>query len=283
MGSQKGAYANEPKIIAGPMLTMVSPDELVVWFQADRLATFGVYVIGTHGDCVHPRKYVKAELVSEKQRIFLLRRKIKLPSYWQVFIAWSDQEEVTDHWDWKTLLEMNFRPSGLPPPLGKPGKYVFAFGSCSHQEKFCEAQPVWTAVAAEKPDCFLFIGDNMYLPSDPADYPKTREAVRDLFCDAYDRERCVAEKQALLRSTLSFAIWDDHDYGPNNADRRWKWKDVALEALELYYPNNYGLPDARGCFPTAISTYSCWMTARFAIRTRIRRERRCSATGNWHG
>lgn len=147
------------------------------------------------------------------------------------------------------------RPSDLavttikaPPFPGRPGKFTIAFGSCSHQEKFGEHQPIWQTVAAQRPDCFLFIGDNIYLPNRARDFPGTRERVLAFYCDIYDRQRRMPEMQALLRSTMCFALWDDHDYGPNNSDRTWKWKDVALEAFRRYFPGEYGLPDAPGCF-----------------------------------
>ena len=58
----------------------------------------------------------------------------------------------------------------------------------------------------------------------------------------------VPELQPLMRSTAMFAIWDDHDFGPNNSDRTWKWKDVAFEVFREYFPGDYGLPGAAGCF-----------------------------------
>ena len=44
------------------------------------------------------------------------------------------------------------------------------------------------------------------------------------------------------------ALWDDHDFGPNNSDKTWKWADVALQTLNEYFPNRYGTQQARGCF-----------------------------------
>lgn len=134
------------------------------------------------------------------------------------------------------------------PSKGESGRFTFAFGSCSHQERFGEHQPIWTAIAKEAPDCFFFIGDNIYLPSKPESYPATRDAVLDFYRERYDHQRRMPELQSLLRSTYCFGIWDDHDYGPNNADKNWSWKDVAFEVFKEYFPGTYGLPDAPGCF-----------------------------------
>ncbi|MCA8972944.1 MAG: alkaline phosphatase D family protein, partial [Planctomycetes bacterium] len=135
----------------------------------------------------------------------------------------------------------------IPNP-GEAGRFTFAFGSCSHQERFGEHQPIWNAIVKDQPDCFFFIGDNIYLPSDPEAFPKTRDGVVQLYRERYNHQRRTPELQPLLRSTYCFGIWDDHDYGPNNADRTWPWKDAALQVFREYFPGSYGLPDAPGCF-----------------------------------
>ncbi len=129
----------------------------------------------------------------------------------------------------------------MPPPSFPPGQFTLAFGSCAHQGRFPK-QPIWEAIAREKPDCFLFLGDNIYLPKKEKDFPDTREAVVELYRDLYDKNRQLPELQPLLRSTMTYAIWDDHDFGPNNCDRTWKWKDVALQVFKEYFPGEYGLP-----------------------------------------
>lgn len=138
-------------------------------------------------------------------------------------------------------------PVPTPPAVGKPGRYTIAFGSCTHTGRF-PSQPIWTAIAREKPDCFLWLGDNVYLPNRARKFPEDRAAVVKVYRDFYDRQMRVPELQPLLRSTMTFAIWDDHDYGPNNSDRTWKWKDVAFEVFQENFPGDYGLPDAAGCF-----------------------------------
>ncbi|MEO0469114.1 MAG: alkaline phosphatase D family protein, partial [Bacteroidota bacterium] len=59
--------------------------------------------------------------------------------------------------------------------------------------------------------------------------------------------RAVKEMQALLASTSNYAIWDDHDFGPNNSDRTFRDKDLTLRAFKLFWGNpSYGLPDVKG-------------------------------------
>jgi len=139
--------------------------------------------------------------------------------------------------------------TGPPIPSdGEPTQLTLAFGSCSHQEKFAESQPIWNAVVKEKPDIFLFIGDNIYAPGRAHQYPDDKQKVRAIFRELYAQNRQIPELQPLLRSAYCFGLWDDHDYGPNNSDRTFKHKDVALEVFREFFPGTYGLPDAPGCF-----------------------------------
>jgi alkaline phosphatase D len=58
-----------------------------------------------------------------------------------------------------------------------------------------------------------------------------------------DHTRGQKSVQALLANTHHYAIWDDHDYGPNDADRSFVLKNTALELFKLYWGNlNYVFP-----------------------------------------
>jgi alkaline phosphatase D len=55
--------------------------------------------------------------------------------------------------------------------------------------------------------------------------------------------------QALLASRPNFATWDDHDYGPNDANASFELKDVALEAFKDFWGNKtYGEADNPGVY-----------------------------------
>ena len=53
----------------------------------------------------------------------------------------------------------------------------------------------------------------------------------------------------LLTATSHLAIWDDHDYGPNDADLSYVMKGEALTLFRRYWANpSYGLPGSPGIF-----------------------------------
>ena len=81
---------------------------------------------------------------------------------------------------------------------------TIAFGSCLKQTR---PQPIWESVLAAKPDAFVLLGDNIY--GDTRDMEKMRAKWRSF--DEVPGFRKLRERSRLL------AVWDDHDYGENDA------------------------------------------------------------------
>ncbi|PLR28468.1 phosphodiesterase [Caulobacter zeae] len=89
------------------------------------------------------------------------------------------------------------------PALDKPLTRI-AFGSCAKQDK---DQPIWEAIFATKPDLFMFLGDNIY--ADTRD-PKVMAAKYAMLA-AKPHFRRLRDEIPVV------AIWDDHDFGENDA------------------------------------------------------------------
>ena len=81
---------------------------------------------------------------------------------------------------------------------------TIAFGSCLKQTR---PQPIWEGVIAAKPDIFVLLGDNIY--GDTRDMIKLKGKW-----DAFDS---FPEFKKLRADCRLLAIWDDHDYGENDA------------------------------------------------------------------
>ena len=109
-----------------------------------------------------------------------------------------------------------------------------------------------------KPDLMIWVGDNLYF-QDSDELDPAAMAMR------YRRQRTFAPLQKLLTAAPHLAIWDDHDYGPNDADMSYVMKGESLQLFRRYWANpSYGLPDVPGVFGRAAgatSTSSCWTTA----------------------
>jgi alkaline phosphatase D len=131
---------------------------------------------------------------------------------------------------------------------------TIAIGSCFF---LAAAEPPWNAstygggyeifdaIAAKAPDLMVWMGDNLYFqPPDELD-PASMAA-------RYRRQRALPSLQRLLVAAPQLAIWDDHDYGPNDADLSYGLKGESLALFRRYWANpSYGLPDAPGIFGRA--------------------------------
>ena len=88
---------------------------------------------------------------------------------------------------------------------------AIAFGSCLKQTR---PQPIWESVRASKPDVFVLLGDNIYGDTRDMEKLKSRWATFGAF----------PEFKKLRSDCRLLAIWDDHDYGENDAGREFPQK-----------------------------------------------------------
>lgn len=99
-------------------------------------------------------------------------------------------------------------------PLSARTLTRIGFGACAKEDK---DQPIWEAVLEARPDLFIFLGDNIY--ADTRDPAVMRAKYRKL-----------AEKpgfQKLRATTPILAIWDDHDYGEDDAGFDYPMKEES--------------------------------------------------------
>jgi alkaline phosphatase D len=130
-----------------------------------------------------------------------------------------------------------------------PPEFTVALGSCFYVNEESDDRPgkgygsdyeIMTALHQKRPDMMVWLGDNTYL-RDP-DW-NTREGI----FHRYTHTRSLPELQALLASTHHYATWDDHDYGPNDADRSFWNKAQTLDAFKLFWGNPvFGAADLNG-------------------------------------
>ncbi len=131
-----------------------------------------------------------------------------------------------------------------------PPALAIAFGSCHYlNDRFDRPGPPWgeeyrilDAIAAQRPDLMLWLGDNVY-------FREPEWTALEGMSARYRAYRAAPAARRLLRATSHVAIWDDHDYGPNDSDGSFTLKGVALEAFKRYWPNpSHGLPGVPGVF-----------------------------------
>jgi alkaline phosphatase D len=115
-----------------------------------------------------------------------------------------------------------------------------AFGSCCKQDR---PQPIWESIVACEPELFLFIGDNIY--GDTRDMSLLRKKWGILGSNP--------GYQKLWTTCPVYAVWDDHDYGENDAGVEFPHKDESqqifldffAEPADSHRRARAGLYDAR--------------------------------------
>lgn len=130
-----------------------------------------------------------------------------------------------------------------------PPNFSFATGSGAYINEAKYDRPgtpyggnyeIYEAIAQKNPDFMIWSGDNIYLRE--ADW-NTKTGI----FHRYTHTRNTPEMQAMLASIHHYAIWDDHDFGPNDSDGSFWNKNQTLEAFKLFWANpSYGVGDIKG-------------------------------------
>ncbi len=125
------------------------------------------------------------------------------------------------------------------PEKGTERQLRVAFGSCVGNRGYHSAASFGEMAARRNFDLLMMLGDNHYgNTTDP-----------QLLTDYYFMLRTVDGFARISREKPVYAIWDDHDYGPNNSDGTLKGKENSLRIFRQWWANpGYGQPDNPGCY-----------------------------------
>jgi phosphodiesterase/alkaline phosphatase D-like protein len=116
-------------------------------------------------------------------------------------------------------------------PAQETTSFTFTFGSCA---RLGSNAATYDAIAEADPLFHLITGDFFY-----GDIARNDMS---LYADAYRRQLTPGAPAALLRETPIAYMWDDHDFGPNDANRTSPSREAAWEAYRTYVPH-YSLGD----------------------------------------
>lgn len=132
-------------------------------------------------------------------------------------------------------------PYSFRTAMGPAARSVrIAFGSCFF---FYEGnKAIFDAIDARAPDLFVMAGDNCYYlePDWQGEAQKMRAQLRN---------RLSARIRPLVATTPTLAVWDDHDFGPNDADGTYSGKAESLRVFRrMWAQPSGGLPSTEGIF-----------------------------------
>ncbi len=248
------AQDSAPALVSGPMVGYTEMREAMLWVQ-------------TNGPADVYFEYSDTVGVTYRTPVFSTRSP-------EAFIAHLVADQVQPGKTYTYDVYVNGEKVALPyptrfktPPLWQfrtdPPAMHIAAGSCVYVNDPRYDRPgkpyggeyeIFEALAKMQPDMMLWLGDNIYYRE--ADwYSRTGMIHRNT------HTRAIKEMQPLLATTANYAIWDDHDYGPNDSDKTYRDKVRAREMFALFWGNpSYGLPGEGG-----ITTTFEWGDAQFFL------------------
>ncbi len=236
------SFAQRSLLQSGPMLGYNEMREVLLWVQTKE-----------------PARVQFAYWVKEKPaEKFFTDEKMTAES--EAFTAKLPADEVEPGTDYVYQVLINGQAVELDYPTEfrtqelwrwryDPPAFTVVVGSCSYVNEEVYDRPgkpygsdfqIFTTIHRMRPDAMVWLGDNVYLRE--ADwYSRTGIMKR------YTHTRSLPEMQPLLASTHHYAIWDDHDFGPNDSDRSYVHKETTLEAFRLFWGNpTFGVNGQKG-------------------------------------
>ncbi|MHA8094199.1 alkaline phosphatase D family protein [Aquirufa lenticrescens] len=225
------------QIKSGPMLGYSEMKEVLVWVQTEKPADVSIQYWEKGDKTTHKTDPVHTE---------------KATAYIARIIA--DEVTMGKKYEYEVLVNgkkiafdypLEFQTQDLWQYRHDPPAFSFIFGTCNYVNEegtdrpgrpYGGADEVYASMYAKKPDFMLWGGDNFYYRE--PDYTRTGMIHRN------DHARAVKSMQPLLGSVHQYAIWDDHDYGPNDSDRSFPLKYTSLEMFKMYWGNpNFAFPN----------------------------------------
>lgn len=244
------------QLLNGPMLGYNSYREQALWVQTEKAAKveFAYHPLDS-GD-----PWLKSTAVNTKES--------------KAFVA----EVVLDNLTPGTAYEYQVFVNGkVVPKVGNqlfytqtiwayrtdPPNFQFALGSCNYINEaptdrsgkpYGGDYQIFTSIAVSQPKFMLWLGDNVY-------FRESDWSSKSGMQHRYTHSRHIPELKTLLANAPQYAIWDDHDFGPNNSDRSFINKELSKETFDLFWSNPTNEhPDLHG-----ITTQFDWSDCQFFL------------------
>lgn len=211
-------------LLAGPLVGEVGERDARIWVQAREAAELTLKIMGPGG-------FVKTRTIT--------------PAWydWLCGVFEIDGLSAGTTYDYEitgdggVTAAFSFRTA---PPVDAR-KATIVFGSCFWDWPN-PALPIFTSMEEEDADLAILLGDNCYF-----DDLDTRTEHTMMLAHLRNRNNPAIRK--LLASTPTVAVWDDHDFGPNDTDGHFEGKPRAFSSFRRVWANRtYGTAAIAGVF-----------------------------------
>ena len=252
-----GAAAVAAQLTSGPMVGAAAMRSAKVWMQADSAATAQLEYWDAAADAtVSPKKQLSAAVKLSEDADFTGHFTINALEPGRKYNyrllldgkAVSTSQTAPESLSFSTLALWQWRTDAPD--------WRLAFGSCAYTNEAAydrlskpyggppEAANIYASIAQKKPDMMLWGGDSLYFRE--ADYDSAYGLSY-----RWRHTRSAAQLQPLLRTAHHYAIWDDHEFGPNDSNSSYPFKGETLKLFKQNWANpTYGLPETPGIFTT---------------------------------
>ena len=224
------SFAQAIPEIAGPITGDVRANEVTLWMYAPPKSKC-TFSYRAEGSSKKNNKMGKLTAVSNQAA--------KVPG--QIFKSTINGLAPDTRYQYQVSIDgkadPNWKGSFKTAPIeGKSTAFRMAITSCM---KIGRPQGSWNLLLDQQPDFHLTVGDTHYADT-------TNPTVQ---LEHHLTYRRVKEFANVLRQVPTYAIWDDHDYGPNNSDGTAKGKEFSLAGWKQAWPNpTSGTADTPGAF-----------------------------------
>jgi alkaline phosphatase D len=243
--SATAAWAQSPKsgsVISGPMLGQIELRTASIWLQVSSDITSAILIYWKQG---HPetswQKIYEGGLGKEFNPVRFDIGGLDINSIYEYQFVLNHEKSSSggsfhtkDLWQWrKSAPDFSFITGSCAyfnePIYDRPGK---PYGGDS---------VIFESMARDTAAFTLWLGDNWY----------TREVDLQspwgLWYRA-SRDRAQPVLRSLLKNMPQYAIWDDHDFGPDNSGSSYGLKDVSREIFMKYWCNPFYGEDQKGIY-----------------------------------
>lgn len=232
----------QPRVISGPMLGPVELRDAKIWVEVSEEVKTAALQFYKKGDLKTAKTIVyKGALGNEFNPIHFTVGGLAFNTTYEYKILLNGKASgrggeftTKDLWQWRK-----------PAP-----EFSFLTGSCSYFNEPVFDRPgtpygkdssIFNVMAKEKAAFMLWLGDAWY----------TREV--DYFSEwglwyRASRDRSTPILQPFLKSMPQFAIWDDHDYGPNDIGKNYILKDASRKVFNSYFCNPSSGENGQGIY-----------------------------------
>lgn len=143
-------------------------------------------------------------------------------------------------------LQVEMPSAGPNPALAANTTLTrIAFGSCNHQNA---PQHMWAQVAAQNPQMFLMIGDNVY-----GDTGWDADAGLESLRQSYAVQAAHPEFREFRARFPMMATWDDHDFGLNDAGGNFPMRRWAETLFESFWGSSDAVRARPGVYESSVT------------------------------